>query len=294
MGHHAEVKFADYVRLVALGAIWGASFLFMRIAAPSLGPFATAFARLALGGLALLAWFRWTGFEVDFRRHWKPFLAIGVLNSALPYVLYSFAAMHAPVPVLAITNATTPMFSLAFGALLAGERVSPGRLLGLALGVAGVALIVGPQMHGAGPLFPWAIAASLLACCSYGLTGVTAQRFSKSVPSNAIAAGSQLMAALLIVPLLPTLPPTGPWTPAVIVCTLALGLLASAVALVLYFRLVADCGATRALSVTYLVPLFGVLWGWLVLDETLPADALLGGVLVLAGTALVTRGNVRR
>jgi len=284
------VNAADYVRLVSLAAIWGASFIFMRIAAPVLGPVVTADARLAIGGLALLAWFRFTGFDARFAAFGRQYLAIGIVNCAIPFSLYAFASMHAPASLLSIINATAPMFGLVFGALLAAERVTARKLAGLALGMAGVGLIAQPgEFHG-GPMFPWAVAAALGACCAYGLTGVVIKRWASGAPPHGVAVGSQLGAALVLVPLLPAFPPPGAVTPLVAASVLALGLLASAIALLLYFRLIADVGATRALTVTYLIPLFGVLFGTLLLGEALPASALAGGALIVAGTILVTRG----
>ena len=152
------------------------------------------------------------------------------------------------------------------------------------------ALIVQPPDGGAaGPQLGPALAAALAACCCYGVTGVLMKRFSSGASPRGMAAGNQLAAALVLLPLLPFLPPLAPPTPVVIANMLALALLASGVAFLLYFRLIADVGATRALTVTYLIPLFGVLWGWIFLGETLPAAALAGGALILAGTALVTR-----
>jgi len=284
------VTVADYVRLLTLAAIWGASFMFMRVAAPSLGPVLTADARLAIGGLTLLAWSRATGFDARLAEFRLQYLVIGIINCAIPYSLYAFASMHAPASLLSIINATAPMFGLVLGALLAGERVTARKLAGLALGLAGVGLIAQPGGFRAGPMFLWAIAAALAACFAYGLTGIVIRRWAQAAPPRGIAIGSQVGAALVLVPLLPAFPPPGAMTPLVAANVLALGLLASAVALQLYFRLLADVGATRALTVTYLIPLFGILFGNLFLGEALPASALGGGALVLAGTVLVTRG----
>ncbi|MGH8672945.1 MAG: DMT family transporter, partial [Burkholderiales bacterium] len=177
----------------------------------------------------------------------------------------------------------------AWSALFRDERVTLGKAVGLALGIAGVALVVQPPASDPAPQFGWALAAALTACCAYGVTGVLMKRFSSGASPRGMAAGNQLAAALVLLPLLPFLPPVAAPTPIVIANLLALALLASGVAFLLYFRLIADVGATRALTVTYLIPLFGVLWGWIFLGETLPAAALAGGALILAGTALVTR-----
>jgi len=283
------MRTADYARLVALAAIWGAAFIFMRVAAPVLGPAWTPELRVLLGGLALLAWFRAVGFDPGLSTHWRFYLLMGTVGIAAPFVLYSFAAMHAPASLLSITNATSPIFGLAWGVLFRDERVTLRKLVGLGLGVAGVVLIARPAGAVADPLFGWAIAAALGACCLYGIVGALIKRFARGATPRGMAAGNQLAAAIVILPLLPFLPPLAEPTPLVVANLVALALLASGVAFVLYFRLIADIGAVRALTVTYLIPLFGVFWGWLFLGEALPPAALAGGVLILAGTILVTR-----
>ncbi len=280
---------ADYARLVALAAIWGAAFIFMRVAAPVLGPVWTPEFRVLIGGLALLAWFRIVGFDPGLRVHWRSYLLVGGVGIAAPFVLYSFAAMHAPASLLAIVNATAPIFGLAWGALFRDERVTLRKAAGLALGVAGVALIARPSGMEQGPLFGWAVAAALGACCLYGVVGVLIKRFAGGASPRGMAVGNQLAAAVVLLPLLPFVPPLAAPSALVIANVLGLALLASGVAFLLYFRLIADVGATRALTVTYLIPLFGILWGWLFLGEALPAAALAGGVLILGGTLLVTR-----
>ena len=279
---------ADYARLVLLAAVWGGAFVFLRVAAPVLGPAWTAECRVLLGGLALLAWFHLTGVDSGLRRHARFYLLIGTVSIAAPFALYSYAAMHAPASLLSIVNATAPIFGLAWSALFRDERVTLRKAAGLALGIVGVALIVRPPDGDvSAQLGP--VAAALAACCCYGITGVLMKRFSSGASPRGMAAGNQLAAALVLLPLLPFFPPLAAPTPVVIANVLALALLASGVAFLLYFRLIADVGATRALTVTYLIPLFGVLWGWIFLGETLPAAALAGGALILAGTVLVTR-----
>jgi drug/metabolite transporter (DMT)-like permease len=284
------VKTADYLRLALLAAIWGAAFIFLRVAAPVLGPAWTAEIRVLLGGLALLAWFRLIGVDAGLRRHARFYLLIGSANIAIPFVLYSYAAMHAPASLLSIVNATAPIFGLAWSAAFGDERITRRKGAGLALGVAGVALIVQPSGTALDSQLVSAVAAALGACCMYGVTGVLMKRFSSGASPQGMAAGNQLAAALVLLPLLPLLPPPAAPTALVAANMLGLALLASGVAFLLYFRLIADIGATRALTVTYLIPLFGIFWGWLFLGEALPASALAGGALILAGTVLVTRG----
>ncbi|MGE0875474.1 MAG: DMT family transporter [Burkholderiales bacterium] len=281
---------ADYARLVALGAIWGASFMFQRIVVPELGPVLTAETRVLFAGLALALWFRLTGFDPQWRRHWKPYLVIGVNNSALPFVLLAFGALHLPASLLSILNASAPIFGAAFGALWLGERLSRRRMLGLACGLAGVALVSRPGLGEVSPLFGWAVAAGLAACLCYGLTGIIVKRYAAGTPSRGIAVGSQIAAALVLAPLVPFTVPSALPSTFVVANAAVLALLCGAVAYLLYFRLLADVGATRALTVTYLVPVFGILWGSLFLGETLTASMAAGGAMILAGVVLVTRG----
>ncbi|HKI63507.1 MAG TPA: DMT family transporter, partial [Burkholderiales bacterium] len=250
---------ADYGRLVALAAIWGASFIFTRVVAPSLGAIWTAESRVLLGGLALLAWFRFAGFDAGLRRHWRYYLAVGAVNSAIPFALYAYAAIHLPASLLSIVNATSPMFGMLFGALSGTERVTRRKLAGLALGAAGVALVAQPEGLQAGAAFYAPIAAALGACAGYGLTGVLVRRWGRGVPARGVAAGQQLAAAAVLAPLLVLVPLPAPPTALVVGNVLAVALLASAVAFLIYFRLIADVGATRALTVTFLIPAFGVL-----------------------------------
>jgi drug/metabolite transporter (DMT)-like permease len=284
------MKTADYARLTLLAAIWGGAFIFLRVAAPALGAAWTSELRVLLGGLALLAWYRVSGVDVGLRRHARAYLLLGASIIALPFLLYAYAAAHAPASLLAIVNAASPMFGIAWSAALGDERLTARRLAGLALGAAGVALIVGPVEARAEPQFHWAVGAALGAACAYGTTGILMKRFAAGASPRGMAAGNQLAAALVLLLLLPFAPVPAAPSALVVANLLALALLASGVAFVLYFRLIADVGATRALTVTYLIPLFGVLWGRLFLGETLPASALAGGALILAGTALVTRG----
>lgn len=283
------MRAADAARLLLLAAIWGGSFPFMRVAAPVLGPAWTAELRVLLGGLALLAWLRLAGVEAGLRRHWRAYVVVGGIGIAAPFALYAFAAMHAPGGLLAIVNATAPIFGLAWGAAFGDERVTAPRAAGLALGVAGVALIAQPADAAATPLVGWAIAAALGACFCYGAVGVLVKRFAREVSPRAMAAGNQLAAAVLLAPLLPLWPPLGEPSAIVVANMLALALLASGVAFVLYFRLIADVGAARALTVTYLIPAFGVLWGVLFLGETVSTGMLAGGSLIVLGTVLVLR-----
>lgn len=279
---------SDAARLVFLAALWGGSFIFMRVAAPALGAAWTAEGRLLVAGLVLAAGFAATGFDPGWRRHWKAFAAIGLVNLALPSLLYGFALAHIPAALGALLNATSPVFGALLAAAFLGERLTVRLVLGCAAGLAGVALVVEPAAD-ASPMRLPAIGACLLACLCYGYNGVVMRRHAAGVPARAIAVGGQLAAAAMLMPLAIASPPAGPVGAVAAANLLALALLGNALGFILYFRLIADVGATRALTVTYLMPLFSLLWGFLFLGESLPAIALAGGALILVGTVLVTR-----
>lgn len=276
---------ADAARLVALAAIWGASFLFMRIAAPAIGPLATAELRMLVAGGALAAYFAFIGFDAQWRRWWRYYLAIGMLNSAGPFLLYAYSALELSAGLMSVINATSPMWGAVLSAVVLHERLSARRAAGLVLGIGGVALVSGPQAASA-----WlAIVACLGAAFCYGLAGVVLRRWARETTSRGMAVGTQMMAALVLLPLLFVAPP-GVMSPGVVASVLALGLVCGAVGYVMYFRLITDIGPTGALTVTYLIPIFGVMWGALLLGEPLTLATLAGALLVIAGTVLVLRG----
>jgi len=279
----------DLARLGLLAAIWGGSFIFIRVSAPALGAFWMAEGRVLIGGLVLLLWYRFTGFDPRWRTHGRFYLIIGAFNSALPFTLYGFAGLHLQASTMAFLNATSPMFGLLVGALAGIERLSARKLAGLVLGAAGVALVAQPEGAAGDASFAWAVAACLCASLAYGFTGVVLRRWGAGVPAHGIAVGAQLGAALALAPTLPFTVPPGVPSALALANLAALGVLASGVAFVLYFRLMVDLGATRALTVTFLAPLFAFAWGALFLGETLTFGIAAGGVLILGGTLLVTR-----
>jgi drug/metabolite transporter (DMT)-like permease len=278
---------ADTARLVALAAIWGASFLFNRIAAPVLGPVVTAEVRTLIAGVALAAYFAFVGYDPEWRRWGRHYVVVGIFSSALPFLLWAYAALSVTAGVLSVLNATSPMWGALCAAVLLRERMSARRMVGLAIGIVGVALVTRPT--GGAVLHYPAVAAALVAAFSYGLIATYIRRWARDVPSRGMATGSQLAAGALLIPLIPLWPPAAAPTPLVAASMLALGLVCGAIAYLLYFRLIADIGATRALTVTYLIPVFGVLWGALFLGETVSLSMLAGGVLVILGTVLVLK-----
>jgi len=277
----------DAARLGALAAIWGASFLFMRIAAPALGPVLTAELRTLIAGVALAAYFAATGFNPQWRRWSRHYAIVGIGSSAVPFLLWAYAALSLGAGLLSVLNATSPMFGALCSALLLRERLSGQRIAGLVIGVAGVAMVTRPAPGS--DLDYYALGAALFAAFCYGLIATYIRRFASEAPSRGMAVGSQLAAGIVLIPFIPLWPPAAAPAPLAVASILALGLVCTAIAYLLYFRLIADLGATGALTVTYLIPVFGVLWGVLFLGERATLPMLAGGVLIVLGTVFVLR-----
>ena len=293
----------DILRLLSLAAIWGASFLFMRIVAPEIGTIPTAFFRvsIAAGGLLVILVLMRTSW--DFRGKFKTVLLLGVINSGIPATMYSVAAQVLPAGYSAIFNATTPLMGVLIGGLFFHERLSLSKLAGLALGLFGVAILTraGPVAFDAELLM--GALACLLATTCYGFAGFLARRWldqQGGLDSRLSALGSMLGATLLLLPLFTysaiSQPPAswGGWQ--VWLSLLGLGLGCTAFAYILYFRLLSAIGPVKSMTVTFMIPPFGVLWGALFLGEPLSLAHLYGGVLIGAALWLVlrpTRGAIR-
>ena len=284
---------ADAARLAALAAIWGASFIFIRVAVVPLGPVATAGIRVALAAVTLAAWLAFAGIPLGWRSHWRLYLAVGTLNSAAPFALWAFSALHIPASYLVVLNATSPLFGAVVSALWLRERITSRAALGLAAGVAGVALLVGLGPVRPTPAVLWAIAAGALAALLYAVAAAYMRRRSAGADAAAIATGSQLGATIVLAPFVAPLAPVAWPTAAEWASVVALGVLCTGVAYLLYFRLIADVGPTRALTVTFLIPVFGMFWGALFLGEAITPVMAVGCGLVLAGTALILRAPAR-
>lgn len=277
---------ASITRLFCLAALWGASFLFMRVSVPAFGPVALIMWRVAIAAVFLWLASRLVRQPLRLGHRWKHFLIIGILNSALPFLLFAYAAQTLPASLLAILNATSPLFGAAIGAVWLRTSLTGAVALGLGCGLAGVTVLVGQNLALVGGSEWTAIAAGLLAPLSYSLASLyTRARPGLATPFDN-AHGSMWMAALVVLPLflfapLRQAPDAADW-----LAVALLGVLCTGAAYLLYFRLIDDVGATRALSVTFLIPVFGVLWGTLFLDEAIGWHTVLGGTLILTGIAL--------
>jgi drug/metabolite transporter (DMT)-like permease len=288
----------DIAELLALAALWGGSFLFMRVAAPAFGPLALAFLRVFGAALILVPLLAARGELAALRRHWRPIAVVGFVNSALPFFCFAYAALTINAGVSAIFNSATPLFAAIVAWLWLGDRMTPLRVVGLASGFAGV-LWIGWDKADFGPGgSAWSIGACLLATMSYGIAPSLTKRRLSGVPPLAVAAGSQIAAALLlVVPAALAWPTRAPSASAWGMVAL-LAFLGTGLAYLLYFRLIANAGPANAVAVTYLIPIFAVVWGGIFLGERLTLPLVAGCAVIFAGTALATgllaRGSPHR
>lgn len=280
----------DVARLLLLAGLWGGSFAFMRVAVPVMGPLWLAFSRVALAFIALFALALARRAVPPLFAHWRDYAVIGVVNSALPFALFCFAEQYIGASTAAILNATSPFFAAAVAALWLKEPLSLRQFGGMTLGIVGVVLLVGWSEQALAGMRLAATLACLGAAICYGVASVYAKRHMTALPSFAVALYSQLAAAVVLAPALPWVPFPGPLTPLVVGNTLALALASTAFAYLLYFRLIATIGPARALTVTFLIPVFGLLWGLLFLGESVTANGLIGCTVILGGTWIAARG----
>ncbi|UVH50302.1 DMT family transporter [Pseudomonas sp. CBSPBW29] len=286
----------DTLHLLVLAAIWGASFLFMRIIAPEIGTIPTAFFRVSIAATGLLVILAMMRVSWDFQGKFKTVLLLGVINSGIPATMYSVAAQVLPAGYSAIFNATTPLMGVLIGGLFFSERLTPSKIAGVCLGLFGVGILTraGPVAFDMELLM--GALACLLATTCYGFAGFLARRWLDQrggLDSRLAALGSMLGATLLLLPLFAwsaiSHPPAswGGWP--VWLSLLGLGLVCTAFAYILYFRLLTSIGPVKSMTVTFMIPPFGVLWGALLLDEPLSMAHLYGGLLIAGALWLVLR-----
>lgn len=275
------------LELTVLGAIWGASFLFMRVAANDFGAVPLVEMRLGLGALVLLP-FLWRSRAHFPRALWPKLALIGAINSAVPFILFAWAAQRAPAGVGAIANAMTVLFTALVGFLFFGEKIGTRRSLALVAGFAGVVVLASGKVAGAS--IGWAVVAGATASFLYGIGINLVRRHLTGLPPAAVAAATLGTSALLVLPFAVASWPEHAIPMQSWFSTSMLGVLCTGIAFVMYYRLISRIGASRASTVTYLVPLFGVAWAWMLLDEPLTLAMGVAGAMILGSVAISQRG----
>jgi drug/metabolite transporter (DMT)-like permease len=275
-----------------LAAIWGSSFLFMRMGVVEFGPLPTAGVRVAIAALFLLPVLLHQGHGRALRKHWKPTFFIGLLNSAIPFACFTYALLSITTGLSSILNATVPLFGALIAWLWLKDRPHGSRIVGLVIGFLGVAMLAWDKASfkpdASGLATGWAVLACLLASVCYGISASFTKRYLVQLPSLVTATGSQLGATLgLALPTLWLWPAQMPSLKAWL-ALLAVGVLCTGVAYILFFRLISTVGPARALAVTFVVPMFAVLYGVVFLGETVTGWMLLCGAVIICGTSLST------
>ena len=277
-------------RFIALAALWGASFLFMRIGGHEFGALPTAGLRVAVATLFLLPILLWRGLGPQLAQHWRKVLFVGIFNSAIPFACFTYALLSISTGLSAILNASVPLFGALVAWLWLGDRPQRTRMLGLVIGFVGVSMLAWDKASfkpdASGLSSGWAVLACLLACVCYAIAASFTKRYLGGLPALVTAAGSQLGAALfLVLPALwfwpPQTPGAGAW-----MAVLALGVLCTGVAYILFFWLIENIGPARALTVTFVLPVFAVIYGLIFLGETVSLWMLLCATIIICGTAL--------
>ncbi|MEZ9546307.1 MULTISPECIES: DMT family transporter [Vibrio] len=270
-----------------LAAIWGGSFLFMRIAANPLGPAVLIEARVLCAAVTLLLVSFYLKRKLSFNAHAKHFFILGLFNTALPFLFFAYAAQTLNASTLAILNSTAPIWAAIIGAIWTKTTLEARVLLGLGIGVTGVGVLVGWDAMNIGQEAILPIFAAVMAAFSYGI----ASNYTKQAPKVEAfnnAHGSMWAAVLIVLPFVFFIPMREAPNLTITMSVILLGAVCTGLAYLLYFNLINELGAPSALSVTFLIPVFGILWGNLFLDEAIGINTVVGSILVITGTMLVT------
>jgi len=290
-GRAAEAAWRTPAELTLLGAIWGGSFLFMRVAAADFGAFPLVEVRLALGAVVLLPLW-WRARALFTPGLWLRIAGIAAVNSVIPFALFAWGAERAPAGIGAITNAMTVMFTALVAFLFYGERIGQWRVIGLVAGFVGVIVLASGKTAGASV---WQAAlAGTTASLMYGFGINLVRHHLSSYPAGAVAAANLAAGALLLAPLAVYTWPQHPIAAGSWISAVLLGVLCTGIAFVFYYRLIARIGGPRTSTVTYLIPLFGVVWAWLLLGEPLTLTMALAGALILGGVGLSQKREAKR
>lgn len=282
------MKPRDLADLVLLAALWGGSFLFMRYAAPAFGALPLMWLRVAIATACLLPVLVLRGQVGALRERIGVVTVMGLFNSAIPFVLIAWATLSITAGLASILNAAVPIMTALIGAVWLRDRLGAGRVAGLVIGMAGVVLLAADKADFKPGGSGWALLAMVGATLCYGFAANFTKRHLTGVPPMVNAAGSQIVSAVALTPFALWAWPAQTPAPLAWAAAAVLGVGCTAIAYVLFFRLIERVGASRAVTVTFLVPVFGTLWGALFLGESVTVSMLLGGAVVLLGTGLST------
>ncbi|WP_043530066.1 DMT family transporter [Litchfieldella xinjiangensis] len=279
---------ADTLRLILLSTLWGMSFIFMRVAVPEFGPVPLVLVRMGVGALLLVPLLLSLRYLRLVWEHKGKLFLLGLVNHVLPFCLLALATTRLEAGFTSLINATTPIFTALLGALFFATPIQGRQYVGLALAFCGVYVLSANRLDFALGGDGWFILAALGATFCYGIASNYSKTHLAHLPIRVLAAGSSAMSALiLLVPglwLWPSEPVSGlAWANG-----LALAVFSTTVAFLLYFGLISSAGATATSTVTFLVPVSALVWGYLLLGEVLSLQVMIGMAITLLGTAIAT------
>jgi len=284
-----RVSLRDISELIFLSAIWGSSFLFLRLTSPVFGPIFLIEMRVLSGLAVLLPLVLFLGKLAEFQKHWKMIATVSLMNMAIPFCFFAFSAVYIGAGLLSIINATVPIFSACVAYVVYKERLSRSSLLGLLIGFLGVVVLMFNPGESFGSSGWLAILSALLACLLYGTAINLTVNNLQGVSGLTITAGGLFVSSLVLLPFAlwarPEVLPVGNiwWS------VFALGIVCTGFGFVMFYRLIDRIGAGRAIMTTYLIPVFSILWGNIFLGESVTLIMVVGCILVLLGVGLTTK-----
>lgn len=283
------MKGKDLTDLILIAAIWGSSFIFLRMSVDSFGPFALIALRTSLALAVLLPILLWQEKLPLMIKHWRPIFTVGIINAAIPFCLLAYAAINIPAGVLSILNASTPLWGATIAWVWFKDKLPFWRLIGLFIGFFGIMMLVWDEFELDAVLSSGlALGAGLLAPLSYGLSANYTKKHLMGTDPLAVATGSLISASIVLAPLAWLTWPTAPIESRAWAAVFMLALLCTAFTYIIFYRLIMVVGPAKASTVTFLIPIFGVLWGWLWLEEHVTQQILMGAGIIILGTALAT------
>ena len=274
--------------LLFISAIWGASFIFMVILSPVFGPVATSSFRLLSASAFLFIVYRFQNYKINWKKNYKLFIVLGIGNSAIPFTLYAYAALYLPASISVILNSTAPMFGAIFGYIIIKESLSYKKIIGLAFGTLGVGVISSITLIDGTLESYLSVIACILAASLYGVSGVITKKYASDIEAKELTFGSITIAGIILLPFIIFSPISGTVTLSLVGVLIIFGILCTAIAYLIYYLLIKELGAVKALTVTYLMPVFGIFWAYVYLNEEISSSVYLGLIIILLGIYLVS------
>jgi len=281
----SPMQLKDLMILVLLASIWGASFMFTRVSSPEFGAFAFASLRLGLAAVVLFPILMMAGNWKHLRDNFWMLVFISIFNSAMPFVMFAYATLYLEAGMTSVLNSFVPMLSGLIAHIYFKDYLSRSQQAGLVIGIIGVGILMMDKMGiGNNTILP--LCACLTACLSYAVSANITKRKLSHVPPKVLAASTMLVAGLLLIPFgVLTWPEEMPgltaWS-----AVIAVAVLSTAFAYLLFFELIKNIGPTRTVSVTLLIPIFGIFWGALLLDEPITISIIVGTIVIITGAYL--------